>query len=45
MKALTGVAVELMEPKVIGRCRMAIFTDASAVTLHPNGTAHVESGV
>jgi transposase-like protein len=43
-KALVGVAVELKEPSGFGRCRMAVLTDASAATLHPFVTAHVEPG-
>ncbi len=43
-KSLVGIAVEVAEPKGLGRCRMAILTDASAASLHPFVTAHVESG-
>src|SRR5436190_17230355 len=43
-KSLVGVAVEVKEPKGLGRCRMAILTDASAASLHPFVTAHVEPG-
>jgi transposase-like protein len=43
-KALVGIAIEVHEPKGLGRCRMAILTDASAASLHPFVTAHVESG-
>jgi len=43
-KALVGVAVEVKEPRGYGRCRMAILTDASASSLHPFVTAHVEPG-
>jgi transposase-like protein len=39
---LTGVAVEVHEPRGIGRCRMTILADASAATLHPFITANVE---
>jgi transposase-like protein len=43
-KSLVGVAVEVREPKGFGRCRMAILPDASAASLHPFVTAHVEPG-
>jgi transposase-like protein len=43
-KSLVGVAVEVKEPKGLGRCRMAILTDASAASLHPFVTARVEPG-
>jgi transposase-like protein len=43
-KALVGVAVEVKEPRGYGRCRMAILTDASAASVHPFVTAHVEPG-
>jgi transposase-like protein len=43
-KALVGVAVEVKEPRGYGRCRMAILTAASAASLHPFVTAHVEPG-
>jgi transposase-like protein len=43
-KSLVGVAVEVKGPKGLGRCRMAILTDASAASLHPFVTAHVEPG-
>ena len=43
-KSLVGVAVEVTEPKGLGRCRMAILPDASAASLHPFVTAHVEPG-
>jgi transposase-like protein len=43
-KALVGVAVELKEPRGYGRCRMAILPDASAASLHPFVTAHIEPG-
>jgi len=43
-RSLVGIAVEVAEPKGLGRCRMAILTDASAASLHPFVTAHVESG-
>ena len=43
-KSLVGIAVELNEPRGYGRCRMAILADASAASLHPFVTAHVEPG-
>ena len=43
-KSLVGVAIEVTEPKGLGRCRMAILADASAASLHPFLTAHVEPG-
>jgi transposase-like protein len=43
-KVLTGIAVEIREPKGIGRCRMAPLADASAASLHPFVTDHVELG-
>jgi transposase-like protein len=43
-KVLTGIAVEVKEPKGIGRCRMAILADGSAASLHPFVTGHVEQG-
>jgi transposase-like protein len=43
-KVLTGIAVEVHEPKGIGRCRMAPLTDASAASLHAFVTDHVEPG-
>jgi transposase-like protein len=43
-KILTAIAVEIHEPKGIGRCRMAPLSDASAASLHPFVTAHVEPG-
>ncbi|MGH9117022.1 MAG: IS1595 family transposase [Acidimicrobiales bacterium] len=42
-KSLVGVAVEV-KPEGLGRCRMAILADASAASLHPFVTAHVEPG-
>ena len=38
------MAVEVKEPRGLGRCRMAILADASAASLHPFVTAHVEPG-
>ena len=43
-KSLVGIAVEIMEPKGMGRCRMAILEDASAATLRPFITGRVEPG-
>ncbi len=43
-KVLTGIAVEVREPKGLGRCRMAPLADASAESLHPFVTDHVEPG-
>jgi transposase-like protein len=43
-KSLVGIAVEVKEPRGIGRCRMAILPDASAAALHPFVTGHVEPG-
>ncbi len=34
-KVLTGIAVEVREPKGIGRCRMAVLADGSSASLHP----------
>src|ERR1019366_8034428 len=43
-KVLTGIAVEVKEPKGIGRCRMALLADGSAASLHPFVSGHVEPG-
>jgi transposase-like protein len=43
-KVLTCIAVEVHEPKGLGRCRMAPIADASATSLHAFVTAHVEPG-
>jgi len=43
-KVLTGIAVEVREPRGIGRCRMAPLTDGSAKSLHAFVTDHVEPG-
>src|SRR6266536_993750 len=43
-KVLTGIAVEVSEPKGIGRCRMAVLADGSAESLHPFITGAVEPG-
>ena len=43
-KVLTGIAVEIREPKGIGRCRMAPLSDASGVSLEFFVWDHVEPG-
>jgi transposase-like protein len=43
-KVLTGIAVEILEPKGFGRCRMRPLTDASAASLHPFVTDFVKPG-
>jgi len=43
-KVLTGIAVEILEPKGYGRCRMAPLADASSASLHAFATDHVEPG-
>ena len=43
-KVLTGIAVEVREPKGIGRCRMAVLADGSSASLHPFVTGHVRPG-
>lgn len=43
-KVLTGVAVEVREPRGIGRCRMAPLADASSESLHAFVKDHVEPG-
>jgi hypothetical protein len=43
-KVLTGIAVEVREPKGLGRCRMLPLADSSAASLHTFVTAHVEAG-
>lgn len=43
-KVLTGIAVEIREPKGIGRCRMAPLVDASAASLHAFVGDHVQPG-
>ena len=43
-KVLTGIAVEVREPRGMGRCRMIPLTDASAASLHAFVTDHVELG-
>src|SRR5262249_49814778 len=39
-KVLTAIAVEVKEPKGIGRCRMALLADGSSASLHPFGAGH-----
>lgn len=43
-KVLTGIAVEVRDPRGIGRCRMAPLSDVSASSLHAFVTDHVEPG-
>jgi hypothetical protein len=43
-KSLVGIAVEVREPKGIGRCRMAILAYAPAAALRPLITGHIEAG-
>ena len=43
-KVLTGIAVEVREPRGIGRCRMALLADGSSASLHPFVTGHVRPG-
>jgi len=43
-KVLTAIAVEIRQPKGIGRCRMAPLADVSAASLHPFVADHVEPG-
>ena len=43
-KVLTGIAVEIRQPRGMGRCRMAPLADASAKSLHAFVTDHVEPG-
>jgi len=43
-KVLTGIAVEVREPRGLGRCRMAPLADASAASLHAFVADHVEPG-
>ena len=43
-KVLTGIAVQVREPKGIGRCRMAVLADGSSASLHPFVTGHVRPG-
>ncbi len=41
-KVLTGIAVEVQEPKGLGRCRISPLADASAESLHAFVMDHVE---
>jgi transposase-like protein len=43
-KVLVGIAVEVREPRGLGRCRMAVLADGSASSLLPFVTGHVEPG-
>ena len=43
-KVLTGIAVEISEPRGIGRCRMAVLADASGASLGPFVAGSVEPG-
>lgn len=43
-KVLTGIAVEILEPKGFGRCRIRPLGDATAATLHRVVTDFVEPG-
>src|SRR5450755_5052226 len=43
-KNLVGIAVEVAEPRGIGRCRMQILADGSAESLHPFVTASIAPG-
>lgn len=43
-KILTGIAVEVREPRGIGRCRMQPLANASAASLHAFVSDHVEQG-
>ncbi len=43
-KVLTGIAVEIREPRGYGRCRMLPLADASAASLHAFVKDHVEPG-
>ena len=43
-KVLARIAVEVKEPKGVGRCRMALLADGSSASLHPFVTGHVEPG-
>ena len=43
-KVLTGIAVEVREPKGFGRCRMLPLADASSASLHAFVKDHVEPG-
>lgn len=43
-QVLTGIAVEVRAPNGFGRCRIRPLADASAASLHPFVTDHVEPG-
>jgi len=43
-KVLTCIAIEILEPKGFGRCRMAPVADASAESLHAFVMTNVEPG-
>jgi transposase-like protein len=43
-KVLTGIAVEILEPKGFGRCRMRPLADASSASLNPFVIDFVEPG-
>ena len=43
-KVLTGIAVEVHDPKGLGRCRMGPLANASAGSLHAFVADHVEPG-
>jgi transposase-like protein len=43
-KVLTAIAVEVIEPRGFGRCRMVPVPDASAASLHTFVSEHVASG-
>lgn len=43
-KVLTGIAVEIKEPKGYGRCRITPLVDASAASLHAFVKDHVKPG-
>jgi transposase-like protein len=43
-KVLTGIAVEVLQPRGFGRCRMRPLTDASSASLHPFVTDFVAPG-
>ena len=43
-KVLTGIAVEVSEPKGIGRCRTQLLADGSAESPHPFVTAAIAPG-
>jgi transposase-like protein len=43
-KVLVGIAVETLEPKGLGRCRIATLADGSGATLLPFVADHIEPG-